>query len=119
MNSGGEEYIQVSRAQWEHVIDLLAGGHEHDERVRQAAHEAGIRDGHQGWETGYTLGHDVGLCAAERPTQEYIAGIFAGLQDGGRTRREIAREQLHEVTPEHLRPGRDEPEQEIEHEAGA
>jgi hypothetical protein len=38
-----EEYVSVRRSDMDRLTGLLAGGHEHDERLARAAHEAGRR----------------------------------------------------------------------------
>jgi hypothetical protein len=107
MNSDRDEYIQVPRAQWEQVADLIAGGHEHDERVRRAAHDAGVAEGRavkigHGYETGYELGHDTGL-SARQDTRAYVHGILEGWDAGCQARHELAEELLHRPLPEQER----------------
>jgi hypothetical protein len=44
MSRDDEEYVSVPRSDMDRLTGLLAGGHEHDERVQKAAREAGRRD---------------------------------------------------------------------------
>ena len=93
MSGGREEYIQVPRAQWEQVLGLIADGHDHDERVRQAGHDAGYAEGRavktgHGYETGYDLGHDTGL-SARQDTRGYVHGILDGWAAGCQARHEM------------------------------
>jgi hypothetical protein len=41
--SRDEEYVSVRRSDMDRLTGLLAGGHERDERLARAAHEAGRR----------------------------------------------------------------------------
>ena len=43
MSRDDEQYVRVPRSDMDRLTGLLAGGHEHDERLARAAHEAGRR----------------------------------------------------------------------------
>lgn len=104
--SGAEEHVQVPRSLLDQVIEELAGGHDHDERVRQA----GIREGQEqrGYGAGWNLGHDTGLGA--RRDDGYVSGILDGHQAGTRARQELAQRLLRRMAAK--RPERErEPEQ--------
>jgi hypothetical protein len=92
----GSEYVPVRRDTLEAVTELLAGGHEHDERIRAAAYQRG-RDAHLsgGYEAGFTLGHDTGL-SARQDTRGYVHGILDGFAAGSEQRHQLAAELLRD-----------------------
>jgi hypothetical protein len=96
---GRDETVQITltREQLGQLTDLLGGGHQHDEQIREAAAEQAC----QGPDNGYAIGYDVGL--GTRP--EFAAGLFAGLDAGNAERRRVARDLMDRMTPAR-RPGR-------------
>ena len=92
---GGEEHVTVDRATLDAATELIAGGHQHDERVRAAAYDQG-RQAHLagGYRAGYALGHDTGL-SARQDARGYVHGILDGFHDGC--------EQRHQLTADLLR----------------
>ena len=85
-----DEYIQVRREALDTVIEMIADGHEHHERLRAAAYEQG-RQAHLtgGYEAGFTLGHDTGL-SARQDTRAYVHGIMDGFDAGCDQRHQLA-----------------------------
>jgi hypothetical protein len=98
---GGGEYVPVRREILEAVTQMLGRGHEHDERVRAAAHERG-RQAHLsgGYEAGFTLGHDTGL-SARQDTRGYVHGILDGFAAGTQARHQLAEQLLRRGQPRH------------------
>jgi hypothetical protein len=90
----GGEYALVDRATLDMVIELIAHGHEHDERIWAAANEQG-RQAHLagGYDQGYTLGHDTGL-SARQDTRGYVHGILDGFQEGCEERHHLVADLL-------------------------
>jgi hypothetical protein len=88
-SDSAQEYVSIRRGDLNRLVELLAGGHDHDQRVRDAA----AAEAHQGWHNGYTLGHDAGL-GARPDAQRFVAGLFAGWEAGCATRRQVARDLL-------------------------
>jgi hypothetical protein len=88
---GPEVRLELPAERYEQLVELLGGGHEHDEQVRAAA----VEDAHQGRDNGYALGYDVGL--GTRP--DFAAGLFAGLDAGNEQRRQLARELADRMMP--------------------
>jgi hypothetical protein len=86
----GGEFVRVPRQMIDAVTDLIASGHELDERVRAAAYRQG-RDAHLsgGYQAGYDLGHDTGL-SARQDTRGYVHGILEGFADGTEARHQLA-----------------------------
>jgi hypothetical protein len=91
----GEEYVAVARATLDAATELIAGGHDHDERVRAAAYEQG-RQAHLagGYQAGYALGHDTGL-SARQDARGYVHGILDGFHDGCEQRHQLTGQLLH------------------------
>ena len=92
--SGRDEYVQVRRETLDAVTELIANGHEHDERLREAAYQRG-RQAHlaSGYQTGFTLGHDTGL-SARQDTRAYVHGILDGFLVGCDQRHQLVEQQL-------------------------
>jgi hypothetical protein len=88
------EHVTVDRATLDAATRLIAGGHDHDERIRAAAFEQG-RQAHVagGYQAGYTLGHDTGL-SARQDTRGYVHGILDGFHDGCEQRHQLAAQLL-------------------------
>jgi flagellar biosynthesis/type III secretory pathway protein FliH len=89
-----DEYIQMRRDTLDAVSELIANGHEHDERLREAAYQQG-RQAHLagGYQTGFTLGHDTGL-SARQDTRAYVHGILDGFLAGCGQRHQLVEQQL-------------------------
>ena len=94
MPSDKDEYIQVRRDALEAVTQLIASGHEHDERLRAAAYQQG-RQAHLagGYQAGFILGHDTGL-SARQDTRPYVHGILDGFLAGCDQRHQVAEQLL-------------------------
>jgi hypothetical protein len=88
------EHVTVDRATLDAVTELIAGGAEHDEKLRAAAYEQG-RQAHLagGYQEGFTLGHDTGL-SARQDARGYVHGILDGFQAGTQARHRLATELL-------------------------
>ena len=99
--SDKDEYIQVRRDKLDAVTELIASGHEHDERLRAAAYQQGrqahLAGGHQ---TGFTLGHDTGL-SARQDTRAYVHGILDGFLAGCDQRHQLAEQLLQRNQARH------------------
>jgi flagellar biosynthesis/type III secretory pathway protein FliH len=87
--SNKDEYVQVRRDTLDAVIELISSGHEHDEQLRAAAYQQG-RQAHlaDGYQTGFTLGHDTGL-SARQDTRGYVHGILDGFHAGTEARHQL------------------------------
>jgi hypothetical protein len=96
-DQGQDVTLTLSPERYAQLVELLSGGHQHDEQVRAAA----VEQARQGRDNGYAVGYDVGLGA--RP--EFAAGLFAGLSAGNAERRQLARDLLDQMAPAR-RPGR-------------
>jgi hypothetical protein len=92
--SDKDEYVQVCRDTLDAVTELIASGHEHDERLRAAAYQQG-RQAHLagGYQTGFILGHDTGL-SARQDTRAYVHGILDGFLAGCDQRHQLAEQLL-------------------------
>jgi flagellar biosynthesis/type III secretory pathway protein FliH len=101
----------VDRATLEAAARLIAEGHEHDERVRAAAHEQG-RQAHLtgGYQAGYALGHDTGL-SARQDTRGYVHGILDGFAAGCQERHQLTEQLLRRT---HAAPATRQPDREAE-----
>jgi hypothetical protein len=91
----GGEQIAIDRATLEAAAELIAAGHDHDERIRRTAYEAG-RQAHLdgGYPAGYILGHDTGL-SARQDARGYVHGILDGFRVGCQERHQLAAGLLH------------------------
>jgi hypothetical protein len=94
LSRDGSYYVPVRRETLDAITELIGGGHERDERLRAAAYEQG-RQAHlaDGYQTGFTLGHDTGL-SARQGTRGYVHGILDGFQVGSEQRHQLASELL-------------------------
>jgi hypothetical protein len=97
----GGEHVTVDRATLDAVTELIAGGHDHDEKLRAAGYEQG-RHAHLtgGYQAGYALGHDTGL-SARQDTRGYVHGILDGFHAGCEQRHQFTADLLH---PAHTGP---------------
>jgi hypothetical protein len=95
------DYVPVRRETLDAVTELIGHSHEHDERLRAAAHEQG-RQAHLsgGYQAGFTLGHDTGL-SARQDTRGYVHGIIDGFQAGSQARHELASDLLRRDQARH------------------
>jgi hypothetical protein len=90
LTGDGSDCVPVRRDTLEAIAKMLAGGHEHDERLRVAAYRQG-RDAHLagGYEAGFALGHDTGY-SARQDTRPYVHGILDGFAAGTQARHQLA-----------------------------
>jgi hypothetical protein len=103
------EYVTVDRATLEAVTELIAGGHDHDEKLGAAACEQGRQASLAGgYDAGYALGHDTGL-SARQDTRGYVHGILDGFHAGTETRHQLTADLLRRThtRPADRQPGRE------------
>ena len=92
--TGQGGYIEVPKETLDAISELLGGGEEHDQAVRSAAYEKGRQAALKGdYDSGFTLGHDVGL-SAQQESRGFVHGILAGFEAGTQERQKFARELL-------------------------
>jgi hypothetical protein len=105
------DQVPIDREHLDAMADLLAGGHEHDESIRQQAYEAGERAATNGYRAGHDLGFDTGY-SARQDTRAYVHGILDGFAAGNEARKQVVRELLDSHRPQ--QPQHEAPELEAE-----
>jgi hypothetical protein len=91
----GGEYVAVERDTLDAVTELIASGHDHDEKLRAAAYDQGRQARLAGgYQEGFTLGHDTGL-SARQDTRGYVHGIIDGFHAGCEQRHQLTADLLH------------------------
>jgi hypothetical protein len=101
MSAHREENVPVARSTVDAVAELLAGGHDHDERIRAAAERKGRREATRSYSAGYAIGHDTGL-SARQDTRRFVHGILDGWQAGCRERHQLVEDVLDRKRIQHL-----------------
>ena len=92
MSSHDDEHVSVPRETLDAITEMIAGGHEHDERLRAAAYQQGQAGRRRAdYETGFTIGHDTGL-SARQDTRGCVHGILDDLLRRDRARHMASRQ---------------------------